>query len=266
MPPALICDAGVVTNPSTTITALAAGAASTFTVRNFPFSSRARLVELTRQGATAGIVRVRSPYFIDDVQGIRYGCTAGLESFLTPRKDGQRLTTQDALTIEVTGGASENDGAMISTYYDDLPGSAMKLKMPGDIFGMAEYYATWEVNVTSGTAAAWAGTALTNLYDVSRANRWYAVLGYVTDVACLGVAINGPDTSNFNVGGPGDTVARRTRSYFVEKSEDLGVPCIPCFNTANKGATTLQATTVAASAATPNVSLVIAAMPATWQA
>lgn len=265
MPAALICDAGTVSDPGGTFTACEAGQGSTFTVRNFALTSSAELVGLARGGATKGAVRVRSPYLSDNVQGIRYTTDAGVEGFLLPGSIAQGLQTQDSLTVEVTGGAAESDGALLSTYYDDLPGSNMRLKSPGDIAAACEYVTTWEVAAeASATIGAWGSKVLTTTYDESQANRWYALLGYTVDTAVLGVALNGPDTSNFNVGGPGVADPRYTRRYFADLSMDTGKPCIPCFNSANKSATNVQVADVAASTAT-NVDLVVAIMSPVWQ-
>ena len=260
----LVCDAGAVTNPGATITAVPAGAGSTFTVRGTGPTSSQYLVGLARGGATKGLVRVRSPYLSDNVQGIRYAVAAGIQDDLLSRIGVQSLQPQDTLTVEVTGGAAEFDGALLSTYYDDLPGASPKLKMPGDISGAAEYITTWEVSAAaSATEGAWASSLITSLYDESKANRWYALLGYVVDTAVLGVALNGADTSNFNIGGPGVTEPYRTKHYFADMSLSLGKPCIPVFNSANKGNTNIAVVDVAASTAV-DVTLIVGIMPATW--
>lgn len=260
----LVCDAGAVSDPSTTITAVTAGSGSTFTVRGTGAASTQSLVSLVRGGATKGLVRVRSPYLSDNVQGIRYAVAAAEQNNLLVGSPAQSLISQDALTVEVTGGASEFDGAMLSTYYDDLPGAAPVLKMPGDVSGQAEWISSWEVAAAaSATEGDWANTLITTTYDESKANRWYALLGYVCDAAVMGVALNGADTSNFNIGGPGLTDSFKTRWYFGDLSLALGKPCIPVFNTANKGNTNIAVVDVAASTAV-NVTLVVAIMPSTW--
>ena len=94
--------------------------------------------------------------------------------------------------------------------------------------------------------------------------QFYAVLGYVVDTPVLGVALNGADTSNFNIGGPGVTEPAFTRDYFAALSMKLGKPCIPVFNTANKGNTNVAVCDVAAST-TVNVTLIVAIMPPLWR-
>ena len=260
----LVCDAGAVSNPGAAITAVPAGAGSTFVVRGTGPVATQQLVGLARGGATKGIVRVRSPYLSDNVQGIRYAAGAGIQYDLLPRVDAQPFVPQDTLVVEVTGGAAEYDGALLSTYYDNLPGASPILKMPADILSTDQYVTTWQVGaVASATPGEWASTLITTTYDVSQANRYYAVLGYVCDVPVLGIAINGVDTANFNVGAPGITLTQFTKRYFIDMSMDLGKPCIPVFNSANKGNTYVNVVDVAASTAV-NVTLVVGILPAGW--
>lgn len=260
----LVCDAGTVANPGATITAVTAGTGSTFVVRGTGTATSQQLVGVARGGATKGIVRVRSSYLIDNVQGLRVAAAAGVQDLVIPRTLLQNLRAQDTLICEVTGGSSESDGVLLSTYYDSLAGASPILKMPADILGQAVELSTWQVGAAaSATIGAWGSTALNTTYDVSLANRYYAVLGYVCDTAVLGVAINGADTSNFNIGGPGLTNPFITRSYFMDMSMQIGAPAIPVFNTANKGNVTIQVVDVAASTAV-NVTLILAVMPPTW--
>lgn len=261
---AIICDAGSALDPGATVTACTAGTGSSFTVRGVNAQSTTQLVGLSRAGATAGIVQIKSPYVEGPAQGIRYAVDGGDVNDLICDGPFENLTPQDTLTVSVTGGSSESDGAMLTTYYSDLPGSSMVLKSPGDISGQAQSITTWEVNGTaSATIGAWGDTVLTNLYDDSLGNRWYAVLGYVVATAILGVSIWGPDTSNFRIGGPGVVDPFKTKNYFQSLSTKLGVPAIPCFSSTNKGNTQLSRVDIAASTSSL-VTLVVAIMPETW--
>lgn len=255
---ALIIDAGAVSDPGAAFTAVPAGAGSQFTVRNFATTDTAELIGLSRKGATAGAVRVRSPKLADNVQGIRYACPAGLDGFLLQRDQLQGLYPQDPLTIEVTGGAAEFDGAAIATYYNNLPGITQRLHMPGDFSSVTKYVDTWQVAVTSNATEGNWGTALINsLYNVIPNNTDIAILGYAVDAEVLAVGINGTETGNEWIGGPGDTDAWKTRDYFARLSTDLGKPCVPVLNTGNSGGIEVGAIDVAASTAV-NITLVVA--------
>jgi len=263
---ALVTDVGVATiGAGPVITAAAAGVGSTFTVRNFPFTSQGHLVDMWFQADHAGMIRVRSPKFADNVQGIRVNTDGVIHGGLLSPATPQFLIPQDTLIVELNGTAADVNLAALQTYYDDLSGADPKLKMPGDISGSYEWSDTWVVAVTtSGTAGTIAGTAITATYDVSQANRWYAVLGYVVDTEVGAVGITGADLSNLNIMGPGHTFERDTRNYFADRSMALGKPCIPCFNTANKGNTQVVTANDDASLAL-NVTLNVAIMPASWQ-
>lgn len=263
---ALVTDAGVATIASgPVITAATAGTGSTFTVRNFPFTAKANLVGLWFQADHSGMIRVRSPKFSDNVQGIRYNLDGVIHGSVAPPEASQFLIPQDTLIVELNGTAADVNLACLQSYYTDLTGASPILKMPGDIIGQAEWITTWVVAVTtSGTAGNILGTAITTTYDVSQANRWYAVLGYAVDAEVGAVGVTGADLSNLNIMGPGHTFEPRTRYYFADLSNEIGMPCIPCFNTANKGNTQVVTVNDDASLAL-NVTLVTAIMPASWQ-
>jgi hypothetical protein len=262
---ALVTDCGVATiGAGPVITAATAGKGSTFTVRNFPFTSTAELVDMWFQAPHAGMVRVRSPKFADNVQGIRVNTNGVINGGLLDPSMAQQLVPQDTLIVELNGTAADVNFAALQTYYDDLSGASPTLKMPGDISGAFEFMDTWVVGATSpATAGDIGGTAITTTYDVSQANRWYAVLGYYVDSAVGAVGITGADLSNLNIMGPGDITAKRSSRYFADRSLELGKPCIPLFNTANKGNTQVVLANEAASL-TVNVTLNVAIMPANW--
>ncbi|HEY1716218.1 MAG TPA: hypothetical protein VGG07_25195 [Solirubrobacteraceae bacterium] len=261
---ALITDVAAASNPSSSVTAATAGAGSSLTVRNSSLTSPVTLLDMWRKGATAGIVQLVSPKLVPISHGIQYACPAALADFLFGGPPYQPLTPQDILQLSLTGGGSETDLGVIQSYYQDLPGVSMTLKMPGDIAGQTEFMFGWEVNTTaSATEGDQASTVITNLYDGSTANRWYAVLGYTVDAALATVGISGIDTSASYIAGPGDTDRFKTRNYFADLSMRTGMPCIPLWNAANKSNTNVVTTDSAAST-TANVTLVLAQLVASY--
>lgn len=263
---ALVTDIGSVLDPSTTVfTACTAGSGSTFTVRGTSPQSDATLIDMWTNGATTMSMRVRSPKFADNVQGIRVDSGTELQPFLLDPEFAQPLFPQDSLIVEALGGTTETDTVALQSYYTDLNGADMKLKMPGDLAGQFEYATTWVVDTTaSGTIGNYGLTAITHLYDESLANQWYALLGYDVVSELTAVGITGADVSNLNVAGPGSTNKAFTRRYFADLSLKIGKPCIPCFNAANKGNTNVITADDAAST-TSHVSLIVAIMPLGWQ-
>lgn len=263
---AIIVDAGVATvGAGPVLTAVTAGAGSSFTVRNSAFTSDIKLLDTWRQSGHKGELQITSPKLVPVSNGIRIQTPTGLADFLLAGPPFQDLTPQDALTVNDNGTAADVDLIAIQSYYDDLPGVSMTLKMPGDIEGQTDYIFGWPVAVTtSGTAGAQNSTVVTTTVDSSSANNWYAVLGYTVDVAVGCVGISGVDTSATFIGGPGDVVGRFTSRYFSDLSVRTGKPCIPLWNAANKGNTNIVAINNAASLAV-NVTLILAQLSENYQ-
>lgn len=263
---ALIVDAGVATVAAgPTLTAVTAGAGSTFTVRNSRFESPIHLVDMWRASAHKGEAQITSPKIVPVSNGIRLQTPTGLADFLLQGPPLQVLTPQDILTVNDNGTAADVDMIAIQSYYDDVPGIAMTLKSPGDIAGVTDFVFGWPVSCTSSaTAGAQNSTVITTTVDSSTANLWYAVLGYLVDgtIGCVG--ISGVDTSATFIGGPGDTTPNFTRNYFVDLSNRIGKPCIPLFNAANKANTNIVLVDRSASTAV-FVTLILAQLHANYQ-
>lgn len=264
--PALIVDAGAVAvGAGPVLTAVVAGSGSSFTVRNTSFSSPITLVDIWHEASHKGEVQVTSPKLVPVSNGIRYQVPTGLADFLLPGPPFQSLTPQDNLAVFTNGTAADVNLAAIQTYYSDLPGIDMTLKMPGDISGQTDFVFGWPVACTSsGTAGNQNTTVVTTTIDSSIANTWYALLGYVVDVAVGCVGLSGVDTSQSFIGGPGDIDPRFTRNYFADLSVRTGMPCIPLWNAANKANTNITLIDHAASTVV-NVTMVLAQLSENYQ-
>src|SRR5215469_16774849 len=95
-----------VTNPSGTFTAVTMATGDSATVRQFRQGTNARLEHITRQGATAGAVRILSPVLHDNVTGITVITAETPSVLLMPDFLGQPMQPGDALTIQGTGGSA----------------------------------------------------------------------------------------------------------------------------------------------------------------
>lgn len=263
---ALIVDAGVATvGAGPVLTAVTAGQGSTFTVRNSTFTAGISLIDMWRQSAHKGEAQITSPKIVPVSNGIRIQTPTGLADFLLPGPPFQALTPQDALTVNDNGTAADVDLVAIQSYYEDLPGVSMTLKMPGDIQGVTDYVFGWPVAVTSsGTAGNQNTTVITTTVDSSTANVWYAMLGYVVDTSVGCVGISGVDTSATFIGGPGDIDPRFTARYFSDLSLRTGMPCVPLFNAANKANTNIVAIDHGTSTAF-NMTMILAQLNASYQ-
>jgi hypothetical protein len=246
-------------NPGAALTALTPGTGDTFAVRSFPSESRAYIEGIWAQGATAGVVRVRSPRLHDNVQGIRFRTVAAVTRDFFGDQDAQPLYPQDVLIFEGSGGGAETDCFALWMYYNDLPGTDARLAQWAAIQPRIRNILTQEIAVAGPvTAGDWsAGNALNATFDLLKANVDYAVLGYQTDTACLAVGFRGPDTGNLRIGGPGTTESIETRDWFVSGSREGGLAYIPVINAANKGATLVSVANSTA-AGTFNVDLILA--------
>jgi hypothetical protein len=262
---ALITDVAVATIAAgPTITNAVAGQGSSLTVRNSALTSQVQLVDMWAKGATKGVIQLTSPKIVPVSHGITVARPAGLADFLLGGPPFQALTPQDNLTMMINGTAAEVDIGVIQSYYADLPGVEMQLKMPGDIAGQTEFVFGWEVATTaSATPGNQNQTLITTTMDSSSANVWYAVLGYTVDTAIGIVGINGVDTSASTIAGPGDILPKQTRNYFADLSNRTGLPCIPLFNAANKG-NTFVVTADSAASTTSNVTLILAQLQSNY--
>jgi hypothetical protein len=257
----IACDtvAAFATNPGAVVTAATVTpGGDSLTVRAFNPASSARLESISRMGAAAGKVGVRSPLLHDPVTGIRAARPAGLSAYALPRDFEQALQSNDALIVEMTGGAAETDACALTVYYDDLRGAAADLRMPGDIQGQTKYIKSIPVSAaSSGAATKWNDLALNSAEDLLHAGKSYAVLGFLTDAAMMAIGIKGACTGNLRVTGPGLTSGEDTYEYFVRESERTGRPHIPVFN-ANDKAATFVSFIDAAGGVTPNITLLVA--------
>lgn len=227
---------GRVTNAGGTLTEVTANTGDSFAVRSFPFEAGAWLEGIWAQSVAAQVVRVRSPRFHDNVQGIRYRTIADTPRNFLSDWSKMRLFPQDELVFETSSGGADTTTAALAVYYNDLPGINARLTTWEQIEPTIESLLTVEVDVAAAaTVGDWsAGTTLTNFTDLLKRNVDYAVLGYQSEENVAAVAIRGSDTGNLRVGGPGTTEAIETRDWFVSLTRRMGTPHIPIINAANK--------------------------------
>src|SRR5438105_3989887 len=112
---------GRVTNPGATLTAWTPNTGDGLAVRNFDSPGQALLLDYWGLGATAGVLRIRSPRLHDNVQGIRSQVLAATPQPLLPDIANQPIVAQDTLIVEQSGGGAETDLGSILNYYTDLP-------------------------------------------------------------------------------------------------------------------------------------------------
>lgn len=243
--PALEILAGIATAPSTTITALTMSNGLSNTVRNAPEDSDTRLLTAWADVQAAGILQVRSPRIHDNVRGISMVTSIAEVDPLMPVGVSQRLYPQDTLFLGLSGSAVGGDietGCFL-VYYPTLPGVEARLIAPDELKTRARSIMGQTNTIATTTAGNFTGSQAINASaDNWKANADYALVGYVVDVDCAAVRWQGSDSGNLGVGGPGNAKDRRlTARWFVELSEQNGLPLIPVFNAANKSAILIDA-------------------------
>lgn len=248
---------GRVTNPSTTITALTANTGDSFTVKAFDPGTRAYVINMWTQSATAGVFRIRSPRLHDNVQGIRLGTPAAKPEDLLPTNWRDSLASVDTLTVEGSGGAAETDVFSYQVYYESLGSNAAKLISPSEYIARNVHTMGQTIQLTSSaTAGQYGGTTALN----ATADNWqvgydYALLGGWADTAGCTVGITGPDTGQIRIGFPMSTDPINNRDYFLRLSERTGLPMIPVISSQNRQTTNIDVATTSTSA-TVNVTLI----------
>ncbi len=241
-----------------TFGALVATAPDTLTIRNLGGETPGRLVGFGRKGATAGSVRIRSPYLHDPTNGIRSRVLAADATSVIDYDGHQLLRPQDTLIMESTGGASaEQESGWILNYYPQLAGREGRYITPAELKARKLEMVTNEVAVTGGANATWGSAALSTGTGEIKADADYAIIGWNTDVACTAVGISAPETGNFRTGGPGVTTRNFTRNWFEQIGNALGVPSIPVFNGSNLNSVTVWVVDSGGATAV-NVDLVLA--------
>lgn len=257
---------GTASNPGATLTTITLASGDSANIRSFTPSSSAFMAFISRQGATAGAVRIFSPRLHDAAKGITiFPGETPTSTNVFPPQVKQPVYSLDALTIQVSGGTAETDAVALGFYYNDLPGVAAILKQIADIGPLGVNFKSVEVDITQGsTAFAWVDTKINTTEDLLKANKWYAVLGYDTDTAALALGVKGPETGNLRVCGPGPTLTFSTSDYFARMDIYRPEPFVPVFNSNNRNGFFVSSSQVA-TGGTTKVSLYVLELPDNYQ-
>jgi hypothetical protein len=226
---------------------LAAGAVFTGNsaqIRNTNGNTPAWLIQVWSDHQAAGQIRIRSPKFHDNVDGIRARALAATLEPQLPLGVVQMLYPQDTLTLELAGSSTAGDieSALLSIFYPDLPGANANLRTWDQVKSHVKNLLGQRIAMTIGSTAGYNGARAINAdADLLKANTYYAVFGLTTDVETAAITLTGPDTSNLRCAVPGNTKQWHLGSeWFKRLSIATGFPLIPIINSANKGATQIE--------------------------
>lgn len=260
--PAIDTIASFQTTVNSTFAAGVMATGDSATIRNFPQTSKARLIAAFYDDVTTPLAwRVRSPLLHDNVRGIQFNPGAAAPSNLFGQYAQQLLQPQDTLTFELSTAAATGKAlGAVSVYYDQLPGAMARLYAPGDIVPLIENIKPVVVAIGSGanTAGIWFDAVITTTENLLHANTDYAVLGASLDVAVAAIAVKGIDTGNLRCAVPGGVNNPLAQDWFPRLSDVTGLPCIPVINAANAGSTFVSIISSAATAAASSLTLYLA--------
>jgi hypothetical protein len=215
-----------------------------FQIRNMAPTIQALLLQAWSDHQVAGIVRVRSPKFHDNVDGIRWRAQIGVLDPQIPWGVPQPLYPQDVLTGELSGSAVAGDieSVLLQIYYPDLPGTNARLQSWDFVKGKMRNLVGQRIAMTIGSTAGYNGARAINAdTDLLKANTDYALLGATTDVETAAITVKGADTGNLRVAIPGENgLVHHTNYWFKRLAIATGLPLIPIINSANKGGTQVE--------------------------
>jgi hypothetical protein len=241
------------TTTAGTYVAFTAQTGQSFTIRATPSAQAGWLCSPFVEGGAAGVLQIKSPRMHDFTIGTSFefgiGTAAnGLEPlggfwYQEPCWQTDILTCQYTTNASQTGSTSTMFG--MDVYYQNIPGISANLATWAQVQSYAnasenlgDHYVSWVKPTTGGTAGLLGtGLAINNTNDQFKANHTYALLGYLAPVQVGLWVINGVDTGNLNIGGPGVLTPFVTSDYFIRRSIVQGIPAIPLIQANNKGST-----------------------------
>jgi hypothetical protein len=213
-------------------------------VKNQNGNVPAWLLQTWSDHQVAGIVRIRSPKFHDNVDGLRFRAQIGVLDPQLPFGAVQPLYPQDVLTVELSGSAVAGDieSVVLAIYYPDLPGQSGNFRTWDQIKGQMKGLVGQRIAMTVGSTVGYNGARAINAdTDLLRANTNFALLGATTDIETAAITVKGPDTGNLRVAIPGEnSLIHHINYWFKRLSVATGFPLIPVINSANKGATQVE--------------------------
>lgn len=241
------------TTTAGTYTAFTAQTNQSFTVRATPGSLAGEMWSPWGEFGAAGELQIKSPRMHDLTIGTTFSVGVGTASNALEPLAGfyydEPIWSTDVLTVQSTTAVSQTGStsylAAWDMFYPSLGGIQANLMTWAQVASYAnpqttvgQHYVSWVKPTTGGTAGQLGtGAAINATNDQFKANHSYALLGFLAPVQVGLWVINGVDTGNLNIGGPGVLSPWVTADWFVRQSVIQGVPAIPVIQANNKGST-----------------------------
>lgn len=244
-------------NPATTTAgtyfALTAQSGQSFAIRATPTAEAGMMLSPSADFGVVGYLQIKSPRMHDFTIGTTFAVAANsagnaLEPLGGPWYD-EPVWSTDVLTVQATTAASQAAATsylgMFDVYYPSIGGLNANVATWAQVESYAnantnvgDHYVSWVRPSSAGTAGALGtGVAINSTNDQFKANHSYALVGYLAPVQFGLWVIQGVDTGNVYVGGPGVVTPRVTADYFIRRSIDQNIACIPVIQANNKAAT-----------------------------
>ncbi len=255
-----------------TYAAFTANSGQSFSIRATPTPQAGELLAPWADAKSAGYVQIKSPRMHDTTIGTTFanqGYAASLPveplaslDYSEPAYSTDVLTVQ--FTPQTTIAVGETEVVGLPVYYPNLPGIAANFMTWAQVQSYVnpanktgDHYVSWVRPSSAATAGQiGVGVAINSTNDQFKANHSYALLGYLVITQVGAVLIQGIDTGNLYVGGPGSLNPRTTRQFFVDLSIAQGFATIPVIQANNKGATFVYLVDAATTATAATIGLV----------
>jgi hypothetical protein len=260
------------TTTAGTYGAFTANSGQSFAVRQANGSPAGKVLSPWAQYGAAGFLQVKTPRWHDTTIADTYHVQADTATFavnpLLDMGDCEPAYSTDILTVQGTTDASQTAATTYSVglpiYYADLPGVDANFTDWATCQSLVNYnskvglhYVSWVKPSSAGTAGQIGPTVLINsVNDQFKAGHSYALLGYLCSAQVGTVLIQGTDTGNLYVGGPGSLDTRTTRGWFVDLSAKYGLPLIPVVQANNKGTTAVAVVDAASTSTAVTIGLI----------
>ena len=249
-----------------------ANSGQSFSIRASGGIPSASLLSPWSQAGGAGYAQIKSPRMHDTTIGTTYAVQVGTAAFgvdpLAALDFDEPGYSTDTLTVQftpaVTIAAATSMGIGLPVYYTDLNGVNASLATWPQISSMVstsakigDHYVSWVSASSAATAGQiGVGVAINSTNDQFKANHSYALLGYLPQRQVGSVLLQGTDTGNLYVGGPGSLNVKDTRNFFVDLSLAQNLPLIPVIQANNRNNTFVSVVDAASTATATVVGLI----------
>lgn len=156
---------------------------------------------------------------------------------ISPPGADQPIQSGDVPTVQVKGTAADNVNATAIIYHSDLPGVDAYLRAAPAVKNAIHNILGVDVAADASSVAQGDWSTPVSISAASRrlnANKWYALMGFTSDVPCAAVGVSAFETGNLKVGGPSIADGDHDASLIYDLAVTYGAALIPVFNGANQ--------------------------------